>query len=441
MNNKRGWTIAFCVFIINIFIIGVIHTVSVILVELQREFNSTTTAIGWVGSVSTATICSMSPLSCFLYELTSHRKVAIIGVVLSAAGILLTTFATDLVTVFITFSIVYGIGGNFVYNPLMNLLSCYFPNDNCSRATSLAVSGTAVGMLTLGPIFSFCFTWYGWRLTLRIFSIVILLVGVVCCIPFDPPPIKDADSTYSIHDDEKRTEKCVAEEKPKDIFMKYLLILKLVEHWLFNLAIIFSTCAAMFNLIYLVSVAESMAFPPKIASHMVAISAGGQLIGRFLCIIGGDKLPFPRVVAMCLTCLLGTGITVTLLFVDSYAMFIVYTIISSIPMGIHWSLIYSVAVEIFGIARNSEVVGYLTVSIGLAALGAPMAFGKAFDATGSYNTSIMVCAAFWFMSSLCYFAVYVYNSFCSSTSNDKYIAVSTGIVAEDKFIRENATPV
>ncbi|XP_033124046.1 monocarboxylate transporter 13-like isoform X2 [Anneissia japonica] len=436
IQNKRGWTIAFSVFIINVCIIGVIHTVSVILVALQKEFNATSTSIGWVGSISTATVCSMSPLSCFLYELTSHRKVALVGVVLSAAGIMLTSFATNIMTLFFTFGIIFGIGGNFVYNPLMNLLSCYFPHKHCSRATSLAVSGTAIGMLSLGPIFSICFTDYGWRMTLRIFSIVILLVGVLCCVPFDPPPpVAEAINSQSL--DDKENEESL--EKRRNKFMKYLWILKLPEHWLFNFAIIFSTCAAMFNLIYLVSLAESLKIEPKLASHMVAISAGGQLIGRFLCIVVGDKLPFPRVVAMCLTCLLGTGITVMLLFIDSNAMFIVYVIISGIPMGIHWSLIYSVAVEIFGIVRNSEAVGYLTVSIGLAALFAPYAFGKAFDATGIFDISILICAAFWFMAALCYFVMYTYMRCCSSTDSNKYVSVPSGIVPVENT--ENATAV
>ncbi|PIK32992.1 putative monocarboxylate transporter 2 isoform X2 [Apostichopus japonicus] len=92
---------------------------------------------------------------------------------------------------FVTFSLLYGFGINFVLISSMNLILKYFPGVNCSRATSVALVGTTAGMLIMSPLIQMMIDSYGWRNMFRVMGAAILLLGVPSCSMYSQPPAKE----------------------------------------------------------------------------------------------------------------------------------------------------------------------------------------------------------------------------------------------------------
>ncbi|XP_033111466.1 monocarboxylate transporter 5-like [Anneissia japonica] len=398
IHNKQGWMIATSVFVLNFFVFGFVHSYGIILVELQRDFNTSVTKVGSIGSIASATISFMTPISCLLYELTTHRIVSVIGVFLCSLGVLLSSFATDIRLLIPTFSFIFGSGANFLYNPLFNLLSLYFPDKQSTRVTSFGASGATLGSLVLSPLMVLLLSKLEWRTIFQGYSGIILFIGLASCIPLYPPPQACTSSTEPTQNEITNTDQ--RSDNRCNAFMKYMRILKTMEFWFFILGIFCGSSAVFFYLFYLVSLMESFNISSDKASNQLVISSATQLVGRLFCILFGDRLPISRLLALALNGFIGASITILLHFSINYAYLVVFTAVTGVVIGVHFSLIYSAGIELFGLERNSESLAYTIISIGVATISMPFMYGIWYDTTGSYKISILTSMAVWTLSAI-----------------------------------------
>ncbi|XP_071965325.1 monocarboxylate transporter 1-like [Antedon mediterranea] len=404
VNNKKGWLIVMSIFVLNFFIFGIIHAFSLVFVNLQREFNATATTLGSIGSVTSAAVSFMTPISCLLYELTSHRSVSIIGVFLCSIGVLTSSFVNDVRLLMLTFSFIYGTGANFLYNPLFNLVSYYFPEKQSARVTSLGSAGASLGALTLTPLMNMLFPLCGWRVLFQCYSGVIFVIGLACCKPLSSPP--------QIHIKSPKNERRASNKDNSNIrnkYMKYICILKTWEHWLFNFGVAFGASAVFFYLFFLVSVVESFDISSEKASTQVIILSAAQILGRGFCVLFGDKLPVSRPMALAINSIIGAASSVLLFFNGSYTQIAVSTSVTGFAIGFYFSLIYAAGIEVFGLERNSESVAYTIISIGLSTLTIPFLYGTSYDNTGSYSISILTSTIVWILSSVFFTFTTIYH--------------------------------
>lgn len=80
----------------------------------------------WVGSVSVGVMYLFGPITSGLSERFGCKVVAFLGGFLCILGLLLTSYATDLPKLYVTYGILWGIGSSFCYFPTLTAPGEYF---------------------------------------------------------------------------------------------------------------------------------------------------------------------------------------------------------------------------------------------------------------------------------------------------------------------------
>ncbi|XP_065927540.1 monocarboxylate transporter 12 [Magallana gigas] len=102
------------------------------------------------------------PIATFLMNHMNHRKVALLGAVLSSAGLIAMPFAPNLVYMYGFYGVLSGLGFCLVYVPSHVLSGLYYDKQR-SLATGLATSGSGVGAIIFPLLVNFLVDNFGWR--------------------------------------------------------------------------------------------------------------------------------------------------------------------------------------------------------------------------------------------------------------------------------------
>lgn len=100
------------------------YTLHILFLSFVFFFQFSTTA--WVGSVSVGVMYLFGPITSGLSERFGCKVVAFLGGFLCILGLLLTSYATDLPKLYVTYGILWGIGSSFCYFPTLTAPGEYF---------------------------------------------------------------------------------------------------------------------------------------------------------------------------------------------------------------------------------------------------------------------------------------------------------------------------
>ncbi|KAH8593717.1 MFS monocarboxylate transporter-like protein [Bisporella sp. PMI_857] len=140
-------------------------------------FSQHTSGIAAVGTCSTGIMYLFAPISLYALEAwpSIRRQSSIFGLIIVISALVSSSFSTLVWHLILTQGILYAIGGSLLYSPTMFYLDEWFIEKK-----GLAFGIMWAGAGTSGVIFPFLLTFlldtYGFRITLRIWSIILLLL-------------------------------------------------------------------------------------------------------------------------------------------------------------------------------------------------------------------------------------------------------------------------
>eukprot|EP00057_Strongylocentrotus_purpuratus_P014251 XP_011668725.1 PREDICTED: monocarboxylate transporter 9 isoform X1 [Strongylocentrotus purpuratus] len=190
------WVVVGASFFIYTVLYGILYSYNVLFIAFREEFNSSYTVTGWIGSVSIGLSLLIAPLVNILTERFGCRPVAIIGTIVAASALIVTSFLKSLIAVFIAYGLVFGVGGGLMTVCCYDAVLLYFPEENNVRAMGLLLTGTSFGLLSFTPLMSFIISRYGWRVLLRIVGPLLLFVGLPCALTFVEPSHPSGDRKH-----------------------------------------------------------------------------------------------------------------------------------------------------------------------------------------------------------------------------------------------------
>ena len=101
-----------------------------------------------------------------------------VGGILIGIGIFVSSFVDTIFLMYVTYSLIFGLGSSMCYMASVLVLSEYF-NKNLVVANGIALAGAGVGAISLAPALSFLLDNYNWRNAVRILSGASLVL--LCC--------------------------------------------------------------------------------------------------------------------------------------------------------------------------------------------------------------------------------------------------------------------
>ena len=153
---------------------------SAILPSMQKDLDISTAAAGSLASWNLGGYTIMAAVGGFLAARLGARKVATAGIVITAAGMLLTGLSNGLFTASAA-RLITGLGSGMVLVPSITLMAAWFPTRRLGLASAIVSSGAALALVVVGlvvpPIISSGGN-DGWRLAWYFFAGTAICVGI-----------------------------------------------------------------------------------------------------------------------------------------------------------------------------------------------------------------------------------------------------------------------
>ncbi|XP_070576599.1 monocarboxylate transporter 3-like [Ptychodera flava] len=379
-----GWMVVIASFVCNIFVLGVHQAIGPVFVALEKDFGA--------GSESTSMIISLmllfqfgcGPIANVSVRKYGHRVTVMIGSFISSAGYLLSSYAPSIEVVNVTFGVLVGFGYAFIFGPCLGIVALYV-KKRYVLANSMAVMGSSVGALALGPMLQFLINTYGWRETLFLFAGVNLQMCI--CALFFKTPENTSDNTsdhsqttdLSIKGRSSRIRK-VCEQLDLNFFIKNKQYVVYVVVLFVGIGLgIFGTLPHWYARAQALQLA-----PSQQLSFLISVFAIGGIVGRLA----------PNCMA-CINSMYLFGFTVYFTgvlsivsgFMETYASYAVYVALLGFSNGVMTTLESQVLRDIVGHQKVTAAIGLATPFMGIGAFIGPIVAGFIYDQTGDYDNS------------------------------------------------------
>lgn len=383
----HGWYVVFAAHLLLALIFGAAYSFGAFFSQIQASFN--------VGSFSVASVFS---LTAFIYYLVgvfsgaladrvSTRAVVTVGVVLLALGFFVSSLASGSLQLFlVSFCVLVGLGVGLVYVPTVTAVQRWFVKHR-SKASGLALAGTGVGTF-IGPMAAgLLMQHFSWDVTLRIFSGVILVLGVLAARLVRSHPqelglLPDGDAPSA-----GKTETPV-HSMPG---MRLAEAVRSARFWWYFGAIFLGSVGLFVGLVHINPYARQLGISSTEANLLIGLIGVGNVGGRLFLGSLGDRMGARRLL-ICLTfaLMLLNGFWLT---AHGFYSLAVFAVLFGVANGGCISLYPAVAAGWFGMANLGAILGALYTSVGFAALIGGSLGGLLFDLYQSYTATIALSAS------------------------------------------------
>ena len=363
-DSARAWIVSGAAFAASFVAYGFLYAFGVFL----RPIGS---ALG-VGHAVMATVFSCMSLSGYLLgpltgDWADHvgpRKVMVAGAVVFTAGVLVTAHAHSFAVALPALGIGVGSGLASVYVPSLAAVGEWFKKER-AVALGIAVSGIGVGTLVAAPLGAWLVREYGWRNTLTIEGLAGGAVLLISALFMFKPPVKV--------ESEKGRSEVWAKVRSRGFVLVFLSRL-------------LSGIPVFVAMVYLPALATKEGVASVSAAALVGYIGAGSLLSRIGLNAAAEKigpiLPFQ------FSCVLVAVACVIWMFAFSYPALVVFVVVMGISYGGVASLTPAVAIDLFGLESIGELLGFLLLSYGLAAVIGPPIAGLLVDRSGNYRDII-----------------------------------------------------
>ncbi|XP_052404720.1 monocarboxylate transporter 4-like [Carassius gibelio] len=375
-----GWAVLFGCFIITGFSYAFPKAVSVFFKELIREFGVGYSDTAWISSILLAMLYGTGPLCSILVNRYGCRPVMLVGGLFASLGMVLASFATSIIHIYLCTGVITGLGLALNFQPSLIMLNRYF-SEKRPLANGLAAAGSPVALCCLSPLGQVLQYEYGWR------GGFLILGGMLlnCCAcgalmrPLVPPKKSETPGTENTPDDGNM------QAKPKP---------KLLDFSVFRDPgfVIYTVAASIMVLglfvppVFVVSYAKELGNEDTKSALLLTILGFVDMFARPTCgIIAGLQWVRPRCVYLFSFALIFNGTTdlVGSLSKD-YASLVVFCIFFGISYGMVGALQFEVLMAVVGTEKFSSAIGLVLLLEAIAVLVGPPSAGRLLDATKKY---------------------------------------------------------
>lgn len=378
LDGGLSWLVVFGSFMSQFVVMGIHFVFGLLYIDLLNEFGQSKATTAWVASIAFGFTFCLAPLGSLLCKKLGCKVVMAVGGIMIGIGIFLSSFVDTIFLMYVTYSLIFGLGSSMCYMASVLVLSEYF-NKNLVVANGIALAGAGVGAISLAPALSFLLDNYNWRNAVRILSGASLVL--LCCAfiyYLVPSPLQFVDA-----------EDCQKEKKCFDFSLfknkAYVLLIAANGLVLFGFYMPY---------VHLVRHGQDLGIHKQKGGVLVGFIAVSETVGK---IIVGRIADHPRVnrVYLYQMCMLVCSVLTTLLpILTSYKSLLAYCILFGVHDGGFVVLIAVLVGDVVGKKKMASAYGimYCIASIPMI-LGPPIA-GWMYPILQSYVPAFYMSGAF-----------------------------------------------
>ncbi|XP_040609100.1 monocarboxylate transporter 14 [Mesocricetus auratus] len=157
-----AWMMVLSSFFVHILVMGSQMALGVLNVEWLEEFHQSRGLTAWICSLSMGITLIVGPFIGLFINTCGCRRTAILGGLVNSLGWVLSAYAANVQTLFITFGVAAGLGSGMAYLPAVVMVGRYFKKRR-ALAQGLSTTGTGFGTFLMTILLKYLCAEYGWR--------------------------------------------------------------------------------------------------------------------------------------------------------------------------------------------------------------------------------------------------------------------------------------
>uniref|UniRef100_A0A672YF15 Monocarboxylate transporter 2-like n=1 Tax=Sphaeramia orbicularis TaxID=375764 RepID=A0A672YF15_9TELE len=397
-----GWAVVFGSFISIGFSYAFPKSLTIYFKEIQEYFSVSYSEIAWVSSVMLASMYAGGPVSSVLVNRYGSRPVVMVGGVMVGTAMLLASFGTSIMHLYLCVGLIGGFGLAFNLQPALTIIGTYFQVKR-PLANGLAMTGSPVILSTLAPLNQFLFDSFGWRGSFLILGSICLN----CCVAGSlMRPVTKVSENLQTEEakSESKSQSCAERFIDFSLFKHRGFLIYLVG----NVVLFFGFFAPV---VFLAPYAKHQGIDEYSAALLLTIFALVDMFIRPVTgFLGNTKLVRPKIQYFFSFAVSYNGICHLLCpLLPGYAGLVGYAVILGLGFGMVSALLFEVLMDLVGAHRFSSAVGLVTIiECGPVLLGPPIS-GALVDAYGDYKYMYYACGVFMLAPGIFLFVMHYFN--------------------------------
>ncbi|RQS72336.1 MFS transporter [Burkholderia sp. Bp8963] len=393
-----GWYVVAAAFAVTFVGFGSAYTFSAFVESLQRDFAASRGQISLVFSFAGFLYFGFGIVSGPLADRFGSRRLAVTGMLLTAAGLAAAGAAHSLLQVYAAYGLGVGFGVGCAYVPAVGAVQRWFVRRR-GFASGLAVAGIGVGTLVMPPLASALIAHVGWRgayWTLAGLAVV-LGAGMSLLIENDPRgrgllPDGDLGAGHPGAGHPGAGHPAAGEHAaraPAGATVREAVMSR-------PFASLYAAClvcsfGVFVPFVHLVPYALDHGVKPAAAVLLLGAIGVGSTAGRFL--LGGLADRFGRRASLLAMFAGMAAALVAWAGAGDFTTLAAFALVFGVFYGGWVAVLPAVVMDYFGGRNVSGIIGVLYTSIAFGTLIGPAAAGFIYDAGGGYLVPILASAA------------------------------------------------
>ena len=330
-----------------------------------------------------------APLAGLALDRYGPRPVFALGVLLMAAGLWLSSRATSLTDLLLSYGVIEGCGlGITGLGPVASVVAGWTTPAQRGRAIGIAFAGTGLGSLVFVPLANLLIAQFDWRGAYLILSLVCLclLLPLMVIGLQKPPAVMRRRGNHK--------------QRPSGQWRQLLLN---PVFWALMLVGLTALGPVRSLTVHQIAYMESAGVERSVAANVVGL-AGLLTSGSFIA-LGWVSDRFGRAAAFTIGCLGLLGAVAMLLLLPaaaSVAVLILYALCFALGEGTRSSQSTALASDVFQRQGLGLINGLMGGMFGLGAALAPWLVGRLRDQSGSYHGGLLVVVIMVVVSLIAY---------------------------------------
>jgi MFS transporter, OFA family, oxalate/formate antiporter len=379
-----GWLVVAAAFAVTFVGFGSAYTFSAFIGSLQKDFVASRAAVSFVFSLAGFLYFGFGIVSGPLADRWGSRRLAVIGMLLTAIGLASASAARSLTEVYAAYGLGVGLGVGCSYVPAVGAVQRWFAKRR-GFASGLAVSGIGVGTLIMPPLASLLIAALGWREAYLVLGGLAAFVGVGMALLIENDPSDrglgpDGDPLPSGGEPRRPAGASLGEAMRSRRFINLYV------------ACLICSFGVFVPFVHLAPYAVDHGIRQSVAVLLLGAIGVGSTAGRFL--LGGLADRMGRRMALVMMFVgMALALAVWAVSTDAWSL-ATFAFAYGVFYGGWVAVLPTVVMDYFGGRNVSGTIGVLYTSVAFGTLIGPSAAGLAFDVTQTYTVPILasVCA-------------------------------------------------
>ncbi len=379
------WVVLIACLIIMSVTAGIRLSFGVFFQSLEGDFGWTRAVTSGIFSLSSLLVCVFAIIGGWVLDRYGPRIVYTTMGVCTALGLLLTSYASTLFSLYLSFSLLLAMGTGPSYVVIVPTISKWF-SKNRGLALGIVTAGVGLGTTIFTPLSTYLIASYGWRVAYQILSLTALLFIIPAAwVARNPSDRGETLPPEGQIFSNKAPGTITVSEKPKDYSITQAV--KTKSFWFFTLIWFFFAYCSFMVLAHIVRHGIDLKLTPTEAGFALSIIGGASIISRLIVGRVSDSIGHKRAAIICALCQAAS----ILFFIEVPSLWFFYA--SAVFFGFAWGGISpplaALIGEIFGFRNLGTVLGFAEIGFALGSALGISAAGYLFDMTGSYTLAFI----------------------------------------------------